>query len=206
MKEKWENLLKSLEIKPGLYAVGERFKNLEPDLNLSPCSEIEIAEFEIKSGIILPSEYKMFCQVFGSVTFGHDVYINCRNFDVESNRDGHRDILLVRSRDGGYDGFDNLEREAFDKISELVEHGMNFGGNSANQSDFWFDLRTYGADESYDIYCVFEEEEFALFKLPERNFFNFIREYCLGKKLYTPELTPRPSIPCEPHEFFISPN
>ena len=60
MKEKWENLLKHLEIRAASYAVGESFKHLEiePDLNLKPCNESDMAEFEAKHGIILPSEYK----------------------------------------------------------------------------------------------------------------------------------------------------
>jgi hypothetical protein len=207
MKEKWENLLKHLEIRAASYAVSESFKHLEiePDLNLKPCNEIDITKFEAKQGIILPSEYKMFCQVFGSVTFGHEVYIRCTGIAIESDRDFAREILLYRSGDGGYNDFDNVERESFDKISELVDHGMRFGSNEGNGSDFWFDLRTYGADESYDIYCVYTGGKFDLCKLPVRNFFDFISEYCLGTKLYEPDLAARDTIPCEPHEFFISP-
>jgi hypothetical protein len=206
MKEKWENLLKHLEIRAASYAVGERFKHLEiePDLNLKPCNESGMTEFEAKHGIILPSEYKMFCQVFGPVTFGHDVNIGCTNLDIESDRDGFREIVSSEP----FDKFDNVEREFSVKIRELIDHGMRFGGNSNNESDFWFDLRTYGLDESYDIYCVYTGEELDLCKLPVRNFFDFIREYCLGTKLYEPDLAARNTIPFEPHEFhefFISP-
>jgi hypothetical protein len=206
MKEKWENLLKHLEIRAASYAVGESFKHLEiePDLNLKPCNESDMAEFEAKHGIILPSEYKMFCQVFGPVTFGHDVHIGCTNLDIESDRDGFREIVSYEP----FDKFDNVRREFSDKIRELIDHGMRFGGNANNESDFWFDLRTYGLDESYDIYCVYTGEELDLHKLPVRNFFDFIREYCLGTKLYEPDLAERNTIPFEPHEFhefFISP-
>jgi hypothetical protein len=192
MKDKWQALLKTLEIESGSY--------------LHPCDENKITEFEAKFGITLPSEYKLFCQVFGSVSFGNEVYIGCADFNIESQRDLFREILTGWSKHEGYKDFDNnLEKEAYDKICELVEHGMRFGGTPINASDFWFDLRTYGLDESYDIYYVSTGDEFAIVKLPERNFFDFVREYCLGTKLYDPVSMPENMvIQSEQHEFFVT--
>ncbi|MEE3719501.1 hypothetical protein V2H45_22410 [Tumidithrix elongata RA019] len=74
-----------------------------------------------------------------------------------------------------------------------------------NASDFWFDLRTYGLDESYDIYYLSTGDELAIVKLSERNFFDFVREYCLGTKLYDPVAMPENMvIQSEQHEFFVT--
>jgi hypothetical protein len=190
MVDKWQTLLENLGLEIGT------------NLSLSPCNESEIVEFEQRTGITLPSEYKFFCQVFGPVSFGEEIFISCGDFDVEGSRNFFRRMLAGWREKGFYEEFEDLEREAFDRISDLVEYGFNFGGNP-NGLSFWFDLRTYNLDKSCDIYYVSTCDEFALFKLPERNFFNFVRDYCLGTKLYDPSVIPERMIRSEQHQFFI---
>lgn len=66
MKNKWLALLKQLEIIKPI-----------PGFCEEKWTEEELLAFESETNIILPDEYKSFCQIFGSGSFGNYIDIYC---------------------------------------------------------------------------------------------------------------------------------
>jgi hypothetical protein len=58
MIEEWQELLEQVEVRGDVFEL---------------TSEADLLEFESLTGVILPSKYKEFCQVFGSGEFGNDL-------------------------------------------------------------------------------------------------------------------------------------
>jgi hypothetical protein len=143
---------------------------------LQSCSNQEINLFESNSGIILPSDFKDFCRVFGTSSFGEFVGISCPP-DVEFSREISDNLrqALERLRETDI----RFESRAVD---DILENALIFGADQT-QDFFLWDLRTYSLeDDSYDIY-------FVTVNLPEayligRSFFEFVTEYCLGERAF----------------------
>jgi hypothetical protein len=186
MNNKWQTLIEQLNV------------TVEPDL--SPCNAKEIADFEQEYKIIFPSEFKSFCQTFGSVYFGNqEVHIRCPNMDfgIEAYRKSYQDVLLPQRED--FMRWERSRQEAFEGICDLVEHSYLFGSTGVGLS-FWFDLRTYSTDESYDIYIISLARDFGI-ECIGRSFFDFIHDYCLGTKFY--DSLPEDMQLIEPYELVI---
>jgi hypothetical protein len=169
--------------------------------DLVPCSNREIADFEEGFKIALPLEFKSFCRMFGSVSFGNEVYIRCLDVDygVERRRKYFQDILLPQRET--FLEWELHRQEAYERICDLVEYAYFFGSTSVGLY-FCFDLRTYDiTDERCDIYVISLVRDFGIECLG-RNFFDFIRDYCLGTKLYDSSL-PEDMVLIEPYELVI---
>ena len=159
MIEKWQNLLAQLEI-------------LE-NKGWGIWSEERLLAFEAKTGITLPADYKDFFQVFGKGMFGNYCRISLPN--------NSRTEMLLTEIDELYD---SVASPTMDKISleNLVTNSLIFGNTVHSHLIFW-DLRTYSErDRSYDIY--FGDIIYADIHQVGRNFFEFVRDFCLGMKSY----------------------
>ncbi len=170
MKEKWYALLAQLEIF---------------DYENQLVTQEYLQNFEKEQGIILPGAYKDFCQIFGQGLFGDFVFI----YNPDDGMLDNSSLLL-------HDLKDKLHSEPAEKfkkvmsvksINRLLDRAFIF----AEYRDYiaiW-DLRSYKEiDDSYDIYWLsstrFDDNIYYIC----RDFFEFVRDYCLGLKVY--ELLP----------------
>jgi hypothetical protein len=166
MIEEWQELLEQVEVRGDVFEL---------------TSEADLLEFESLTGVILPSKYKEFCQVFGSGEFGNDllsIHVVSRDnllsmvewtSELKDNLD--MDVYL-----------DDLTMAKLDIIRNHLKSALIFGGNGKSQFCFW-DLTTYNKlDDSYDIYLA-SWGSYDCCRVG-RDLFTFVQEFCLGKKPY----------------------
>jgi hypothetical protein len=163
MLQDWQNLLAQLNPKEQTGLAEQDIRTIE-----------ELIEFEFQSGFILPTSYKEFCQVFGTVLLGKYVEIYSpypeRSNGLKASL--KLDLELQISKEVSL----NVE-----EISTLIDSAFIFDFTPGGDCLLW-DLRTYSEeDESYDIYLVPGNEMEATY-LIGRNFFEFVRDFCLGQK------------------------
>lgn len=179
MLQRWQNLFKQIEV---------------IDRGEAPTSsEAELLEFEAKTGIILPFGYKEFCQVFGSGMFGHFVGIA-----GEPSMELSREFIgyLKSALNSLKESESHLDTEP---LEDLLDSALIFGGTS-RQEHFLWDLRSYReSDQSYDIYLVRLNSE--RFYLVGRDFVEFVRDFCLGMKVF--EVLPQEAWP-SPQELSLT--
>jgi hypothetical protein len=175
--QKWQELLSQINlIEP---------KNPEyPEVDW----EYDLLSFEIHTGIILPTEYKEFLQVFGAGEFGGGIFyvyppniefsqedLKCHLINVDKKGFLKNDLILRM-------GYDYVPREESEKAIELLKSSYFFGGSTRQESLFW-DFRTYSQqDESYDIYLA------RISRIPVkigRSFFEFVHDICFGLNTQT---------------------
>jgi SMI1 / KNR4 family (SUKH-1) len=160
---RWKDLFDSLEMCPSPH--GENIWSAEM-----------LSKFESDSGVLLPTEYKEYCQVFGAGIFGSYMRIRYPNDEILGiSLSNMKEDLAYEKEVGLWEGRD----------SEAIERKLNFAypfaDNSWGNIAFW-DLETYSAtDESYDIYlgCGLK------FYFICRDFYEFITEFCLGTKSFS---------------------
>ena len=160
---KWKSILKKLEIV------------LECSIGLSVVSEAEILEFESRHNLILPAEYKDFCQVIGTGRFmSNDFYIEVPDPERSEEVLISNGIILEACNDS-YKGWSSRNQK-------ILDNSYLFGG-SDNFVSFVFDKRTYNeVDKSYDIYGISCHNGF-IYSFG-RSFLKFIKNYCVGDKAW----------------------
>jgi hypothetical protein len=167
--EKWKSLLKQTEIR-SLSTLEVIQYNSQTKLCTLTLEQLN--EFERKSEIILPEGYKEYYQIFGSGMFGKNQFriTSLRIEDIEGQLS---------------EGLHSLElsKEAYEYpqgVVDIFENSYLFGCGSAYTS-FVFDLRTFDkSDNSYDIYGLGDNINYVYFL--GRDFFDFIKDICLGKR------------------------
>lgn len=164
--QKWKTLFQQLEV-------------IETSDGQAISSEEELFTFEMETGIILPSEYKDFCQVFGSGRFGDLVKIFCPSRDLL-----FESIESIKYLKEQVEKYPSKNRQWDRQIQTLLNSALMFGGDDRVNIALW-DLRTYEeSDKSYDIYWVkyddFEDEIYRVGRI----FFDFVHDFCLGRKSY----------------------
>lgn len=175
MIERWSFLLNELEI-------------IETPYGSEVWSKEELDSFENETGIILPAEYKEFCQVFGTGCFGDFVSIYCPNPQLSS-------ICLGAIKDEITRFLDPCHEKIMDRKSliNLLNSAFVFGSESSGISIFW-DLRSYNqVDESCDIYWANSDCFSGNIYQIGRDFYKFVTEFCLGTKSY--EILPQKEWP-----------
>lgn len=148
------------------------------------CTEKELLDFETKTGIILPPDYKECCQVFGSVAFGEYLEIRCPNLAYSQFW-----IEALKSSIDSAVRFREIDIRDVSKIENILDSAFAFGGSDTLLVLFW-DLRTYSeTDKNYDIYLA-RGEDFDGVYLVGRDFTQFVLDFCLGTKSHEilPEL------------------
>ena len=169
MLETWKNLKLQLEEIHNRYLPHE------------VCTEEELLDFETKTQVILPPDYKKCCQVFGSVAFGEYLHIRCPNFEfsqfwiesLKSSADFAFGRWEINMRDS------NIRNAG--RMKNLFDSALVFGISDTLLVLFW-DLRTYTeTDKNYDIYLA-RAEDFDGVYLVGRDFTKFVFDFCLGTK------------------------
>jgi hypothetical protein len=165
MTAKWQDLFATIEI----------IENIGDEIEIP--SECEIETFETQLGIVLPSDYKSFCNFFGTGGFTSDLRIYCPPYLELSN------IALTAIKNEinmfphGQSRFMDV-----DDIKKLLDSALLFGDTSCADIFFW-DLKTYNAlDCSYDIYWADGDVFDGYIQKIGRDFFEFVRDFCIGDK------------------------
>jgi WD40 repeat protein len=165
MKQKWQALLNYIEFIEDPYG-GEVW------------DEQQIINFELQNNIVLPADYKDFCQVFGSGMFGDYMRFWCPSKELQLGIN----VLKIEIDNYVYNNPDNsLDLESLNK---LLSNAFVFGDNSCAEILF-LNLESYSnLDKSCDIYLVrLDSFEGNLYQVG-RNFFEFVCDFCLGTKAY----------------------
>jgi hypothetical protein len=147
------------------YELLNQFEKPSRDL-LSPINESEILDEEAQLQITLPSEYKAYSHVFGSVTFGvvliagiERKYVLCKEF--------FGDPEIVDEWSYNLDLFSDIN--TYHEVSRLVKTGFFFGSIHDGIS-LYFDLETYRSnDKSCDIVAIdfTDENPWAIYSNPK---------------------------------------
>ncbi len=159
--EKWLLLLNQVEV------------FLHDTSGLCILNQTQIENFESEAGLILPEEYKNFCQIFGSGEFGFNLFnINIPDCeDVEGRLASDKMILIDYCKNNC---------SLSDEVIELLDNAYLFGARH-NFISFFFDLRSYNEqDKSCDIHAIECSSGFTI--CFGRDFFKFIRDHCVGEK------------------------
>jgi hypothetical protein len=166
MIERWQSLLEEIDVR----------REIEQDTRTSN----ELHLFEIQKSIILPNDYKSFCQVFGSGVFGSYLTIFCPEIDqVEI------DYLKVELRDSEVEGSElsyrikDGESENIDVVERVLDRAFIFGSTSGGELLVW-DLESLELEDiEYSIYMTRVEDFPGIYRVG-RNFFEFILLFGLG--------------------------
>ncbi|MEG4506466.1 SMI1/KNR4 family protein [Microcoleus sp. F6_C2] len=167
--QKWQKLLKILEVTI----------NYQPGI----LTEVELSRVETEMHLILPADYKGFCQIFGSGIFGDFIAIRCPSSDLFS-----RSNLATKSIKEQIREYPSKNHEWDRELESLLDSALMFGHDDRGNILFW-DLRSYKeSDRSYDIYWAkVDEFDDNIYKIG-RSFFDFVCDFCLGMKAF--ELLP----------------
>ncbi len=155
---KWEKLLFQLEI------------ILECTHDLSTLTENQLNYFESQTQLILPEEYKNYCQIIGSGRFSRSQFsIDCPDVNSIQETLTSNEIILEAY----------TSRHSWSlTILQLLDSAYLFGGGLDFKELLIFDLRTYREiDQSYDIYFVSPDGDVNFLS---RSFFDLIKDYCIG--------------------------
>jgi len=174
---KWTELLTELSV----YGNSEDIQRLDQG---------DFDAFESQNNVRLPQDYKYFCQVFGTCKLGDFIFVYCpTKYLVYSQEDIDGMIEQIFM----FSSTDNSQRD--ENYIQLLQSSFKFADDGIGAIIFW-DLRTYSeVDDSYDIY-------WAGWEIPEsedpvligRDFYEFVKEFCLGQKSY--KVLPDPEISC----------
>jgi len=174
---KWQDLANEVE-----------FIQVVPrDYEISPLLTTEQLEiYQNKAKVILPPDYKAFCQLFGTGEFPYSkTYIRCPN--IESLHTGMNSERIVISH-----LYSRLKAEL--KQSEKLEKGktikqfrllkiQNLLESAYLVGYIWtyftiiFDLSSYDElDQNYDIFALHPTDGCYFFG---RDFYNFVNQFCM---------------------------
>lgn len=143
-------------------------------------TEEELQIFESKTGLILPEDYKTFCQRFGSVFFDNciTIYRPSEKLLAYSKKSINHLKSVIKE-------YPSKDAQTDIELQSLLNSAFVFLDNDGTNLAFW-DLRTYKqSDKSYDIYWIkcddFDDEVYKV----GRSFSEFILNFCLGRNFYS---------------------
>jgi hypothetical protein len=161
-------------------------------------SAIELAEFENQEGIMLPEDYKSFCNFLGSGAFTKELGSHCnlriRCPDIEYSNEMLASLKISLNYEVESGVISNPE-----EIEILLNSAFMFADNSKAHAFLW-DLRTYDkSDKNHEIYLVsMRDSPLKLYSVC-RDFFDFTSGFGLGIKSYSSlpkRLRPKLQQPC----------
>lgn len=118
-------------------------------------SHEDLDDFEARTGLRLPEEYKEYCQIFGAGSF-YFLHMFFRASDSENYflEFSNHCIECLEMQDVEDFHADPETAEWLISLRPLFDHALVFGGNSTAMYFFW-DTQTYSeVDQSYDIYIA----------------------------------------------------
>ena len=165
--QKWRDLFAQLEV---------------IDYGQETFSEEQLIVIEVAEGIILPAEYKKFCQVFGTGMFGEFIGISCpTSYWLEASRQHLENIRYELTQFPSEEHGKNID---INTILKLLDSAFVFGDDSGAYIALW-DLRTYSeVDQSYDIYWTNSDCFNGDIYLVGRTFYEFVKDFCLGTRAF----------------------
>ena len=164
MIKQWEALMVQLEVN------GD---NIEQ----GTWSQNNLQTFETETGIVLPEDYKEYCQIFGTGRLGNYMRIYCPNIYYSELTLGAIRDEIDQASDPTHSEIMNIE-----DIKQLLDCAFVFGDNASADIVFW-DLRTYqNLDKSYDIYLANSDCFDGEIHKVGRIFYEFVLDFCLGTK------------------------
>jgi SMI1-KNR4 cell-wall len=178
--QKWQRLLNEIRVVSNDNRVVRNNK-------LYTVSEEEIISFEAQHNIILPKEYRDFCKILGSGSFGssdpmdRSLTTYCLPPDQSEVADLKQELEKSKDVEGSELGYRLRDGETLDveTTSQILDHAFVFGHTDGGELLIW-DLRSYSpSDGSYDIYITRVEDFPGVFKIG-RDFFEFIQLFGFG--------------------------
>lgn len=158
--KRWHKLVSNLEI-VGNNQFSENKQNIQ--------------DFESQTGIILPIDYKIFCQLLGKGTFNE--FINIYSVTTLKKL-VEFEIERILSRQTSEQNPESIHENPCKSINPHFKFASGL-----NSYDICWDLTTYSEqDKSYDIY-IKTYDDYQWLKIG-RDFFTFVTDYCLGMKSF----------------------
>ncbi|MDJ0718447.1 MAG: SMI1/KNR4 family protein [Prochloraceae cyanobacterium] len=142
-------------------------------------SQLQLFNFEAETGIILPAEYKNFCQIFGSGMFGDLVSIHYLSSSLVQA--STKAIEIVKQQIKKYPSKNKLQdKKLINWLNSLLIFASDDRGNIAA-----WDLKSFDElKNTYDIYWIqIDDFNDKMYKITS-NFFDFINNFCLGRKSF----------------------
>jgi hypothetical protein len=146
----WNELLNTIEVRP--------------NRNLFPSSEEQIVAFESKFGLKLPDDYRGFCKIFGSGSFG-DIHIVGSRLD-DLIPDWIKDIVTSKYE------HDLIDANELSELLAMLNSSLLFGSGN-NQSFF--------LDSSHNVYALDFDDLIYGYNFGF-GFTLFILNYCLNQE------------------------
>jgi SMI1-KNR4 cell-wall len=176
MENQWQMLLSRIQLINTQYGI-------DPSRYTIPTEEV-ISDFECECNIVFPKDYREFCKVFGMGFIDDWLKIYCPGTPLLVETQQYLPVTVEWIRKAN--DFGDCS-EADSRMINVLEHGFVFADDPGSKIAFW-DLRTYQSiDDSYDIYwavwdCPDPETKPSDLTYVGRSFYEFIDEYCYGKK------------------------
>ncbi len=142
-------------------------------------SQLQLFNFEAETGIILPAEYKNFCQIFGSGMFGDLVSIHYLSSSLVQA--STKAIEIVKQQIKKYPSKNKLQdKKLINWLNSLLIFASDDRGNIAA-----WDLKSFDElKNNYDIYWIqIDDFNDEIYKITS-DFFDFINDFCLGRKSF----------------------
>ena len=142
-------------------------------------SSSQLADFEAITDIMLPQEYKYFCQIFGSGRFGDIVTIYTPSL---SRFDRSKQLIdIVKQQIKEYPSKEKIKDE---KLSNWLDSTLLIGDDDRGNIAV-YDLASFdNSKKTYDIYWIqIDDFNDEIFKISS-DFFDFVNDFCLGNKQY----------------------
>jgi hypothetical protein len=173
MKEHWRQLMETIEI--------------YTDAGQQIMSHQEFDEFEVKNHLILPAEYKEFCELLGTGELAETIRVYSPTLEYTRDNKSFLADVLRRLREyiamNGYFIADTISSE---RLVTLLESAFIFGDSTPGGDVIFWDLNTYQEiDKSYDIYWLsWETPESNAPIFLGRDFFDLIQNFCYGTRVF----------------------
>lgn len=197
--EKWQALLSTLEVSHNpmyrIFNIEKEYNEIKDyHKNISSMEDVEeianlesvytctdIERFEELYKIKLPSEFKLFSQVFGEGRFGCLAEIFC--FD-KSFSEGEKKLLTcsISFVEKAIESKYLLTWGSIEQAEKLVKYGFTFAKGFSGESFVW-DLSSYNEEgDNYDIYFISHNDIWSCNL--GRSFYDFVVNFCLGNQFF----------------------
>ncbi|MGL4361998.1 MAG: SMI1/KNR4 family protein [Waterburya sp.] len=142
-------------------------------------NELQLHRFETVTGVVLPTEYKKYYQVFGSGMFGDLVSIHYLNSSLVTTSKKIVDIIKQQIEEYSSKN-DSHDKKLLNWLDSILIFASDDRGNVAA-----WDLSSFDKlNVTYNIYWIhIEDFDDEIYKISS-DFYEFVNDFCLGKKKF----------------------